>query len=222
MLVWGEKASGLGWQLIREMSLERIYLTTVVCLVALSVGGCGNLNYIAGGNTVKDARQKLVWSYEKESIVVIAESQRKLNQFSGDSHTLAILIVQTKDMNQLTKINTDQIALGRILSGECDSSLLAVDRFFLAPSCKKTYIVDRAQDAQYVGVFAGYFEKPSKGFGKFFEIGTEILKDGKVVKTYTVKPKKLIVKMGFGAGAIDRQEMLAADFVYESKDVCVQ
>ena len=94
--------------------------------------------------------------------------------------------------------------------------------FFLAPSCKKTYIVDRAQDAQYVGVFAGYFEKPSKGFGKFFEIGTEILKDGKVVKTYTVKPKKLIDKMGFGAVAIDRQEMLAADFVYESKDVCVQ
>ena len=202
------------------MGTAHIHLALAMLIVSLGVSGCGTLNSMVGGNSVQEANSKIVWNYEKESIVLLAEPQPTLNQVSGKSHTLAILIVQTNDVNQLVKINENENAIADLLERKLSSSVLAVNHFFLEPSCNKTFVADRAQNAKYVGVFAGYFDKPKEGFGKFYEIGTQVIKSGRVVKTYTVEPERLVLRIGFGSESITNSETLAADYKFETKDSC--
>ena len=203
------------------MGTAHIYLALLTIVASLGLTGCGTLNSMAGGNSVTEAQSKIVLDYEKDSIVVLAQSDKTLNQVSGSSHSLSILVVQSDDMNQLVKLNEGEGAIVDMLAGNENSSVLAVNRFFIEPNCKSTYVVDRAEKAKYVGVFGGYFEKPKAGFGKFYEIGTQVIKSGKVVKTYKAQPEKLIVKIGFGADSITSSETLSADVKFEKKAVCV-
>jgi hypothetical protein len=84
---------------------------------------------MAGGNSVTEAQSKIVWDYEKDSIVVLAQSDKTLNRVSGSSHSLSILIVQSDDMNQLVKLNEGEGAIVDMLAGNENASVLAVNRF---------------------------------------------------------------------------------------------
>ncbi len=111
--------------------------------------------------------------YEKEAISVTLRSDPKLNFNEGMPHTLQVCVYQLRDPNAYNQLANDEDGLYQLL--ECslfDMSVVSSKRLTLHPGQDLEISLDRAADAKYVAVVAGYYLIRKERMTRLFEIPT--------------------------------------------------
>jgi len=109
--------------------------------------------------------------YEKDAIHLTLRSDPKLNFNAGMPHTLLVCVYQLKDPNAYNQLANDEDGLYELL--ECslfDISVVSSKRLTVHPGQDLEITLDRAADARYVAVVAGYYLIRKERMTRLFEI----------------------------------------------------
>ena len=172
-----------------------------------------------GGNSEKEAKAAIEWSYAPGAISIDLRSDPGLNLYDGAPHTLVLAIVQTIDPNLFKALLADETAVSRLLAtGQAIPPLTAVERVIVEPGRTKTVKVDRAQLAQYFGLIAGYYQLDPVRNARLFKIPVEVQSSGIVVKTRTAVPAPQHVNLVLGAERVMAAEQISPAVVAAAQE----
>ncbi len=94
-----------------------------------------------------------------------------LNLYENNAHTVLLAVYQLSSLNAYNALAKTPEGLLRLLQAErFDPSVVGTDRFFVEPHEKKILAIDRAENAQYVAVVAGYYDLQPGQVDRVFEI----------------------------------------------------
>jgi len=191
------------------LSRALLVCLTLACLTLL--GSCSSVNSTLGGNTDKEALSAIEWSFGKAGIRIDLQADPRLNIFDGNAHTLVLGVAQFTEPNQFAALLGDSAAIGRLLEGgKLTPGMLALDRFVVEPGRSRSLMLDRAQQAQYVGLIAGYFELAPLQNTSLFRVPFDIAVTGRVISTRTATPAPLRIRLVLGSQRIAAAESLTA------------
>ena len=133
------------------------------------------------------------WSYEKDAINLHIIGDPALNQYQKNSHTLIACVYQLKDFNNFNQLMDEKGGLERLL--ECnrfDTSVTHSKRLVIQPKQELTELMNRTEEAKYVGIVAGYYFLKKNNSARLFSIPVSWLNN----------PKKLNVELHMGPEGI--------------------
>lgn len=164
----------------------------VCCLFAFLLGACAS-----------QPPSPPEWAYEKDAIEVSLKADPQLNYDEGVAHTLLVCLYQLKDPNAFNQLADDTDGIYKLL--ECslfDSGVATAKRIIVRPGKDINVILDRAQDAKYVAVAAGYYVLERDRIVRLYDIPVVIEKKGFIKKTKVSKPGKLKLEIDLGPSQI--------------------
>ena len=139
------------------------------------------------------------WKFEREAIRmhVFADEQLNLNQ--GTPHTLLLCVYQLKDPNEFNHLAGFREGLYQLL--ECDhydATVATVSRLIVHPGQDRHFTFDRAQDAKYLAVVAGYYTIQKENIVRMIDIPVVIEKSGFLWRNKVQKPDSVYVELTLG------------------------
>lgn len=122
-----------------------------LCVAGLVLGGC------AAQPTITVAPD--AWQFERRAIHLQIKADPALNQAYGQAHTLVLGVFQLKDPASFTSLGAlREGALQLLAKGFVDDTVADFTRVTVAPGETRDVWLDRAAQAQYLGVIAGYYK----------------------------------------------------------------
>ncbi len=144
------------------------------------------------------------WVYEKGGIKLQVVADPMLNLDDGKAHTLHVCIYQLKDPNGFNQLVNDQSGLYKLL--ECklfDQGVASSKRLIINPGEDTTLILDRAENAKYLAVVAGYYGIVKERITRLVKIPVLIEEKGFFLKSKKQKPGLLDITLVLGSEQID-------------------
>ena len=139
------------------------------------------------------------WTYEKEAVSIHIEADHKLNLDEGDAHTLHLCVYQLKEPNGFNQLTGDLNGLYELLDCSMfDASVAAVKQITVHPGETIDIKLDRAEDAKYLAVAAGYIEMSRETITRLIDIPVVIKKEGFIRTTKTQIPALIDVNLYLG------------------------
>lgn len=145
------------------------------------------------------------WTYEKDAVKIQVQADPLLNLDNGKAHTLFVCLYQLKDPNGFNHLTGDQGGLYKLL--ECrlfDPGVAASKRLIVHPGEQTTLMLDRAENAKYLGIIAGYTGIVKERITRLVEIPVVVEKKGFMEKTQ--KPGLLDITLVLGPEQIEKIE----------------
>ena len=143
------------------------------------------------------------WIYQKKALTLYAHCDNDLNSYENTPHTLFICIYQLSNPNKFNQLSSDVNGLYEMLDCRLfDSSVVSADNKIVYPGDNIEIHLDRAENAKYVGIVAGYANMSRQRITRLYEIPVEIEKMGFFQKKIIMKPKKLKMHINFGPYSI--------------------
>ncbi len=190
----------------------RVLAGIAIVLAATTLSGCSTTNSMMGGNTRKQAMAEIAWDFGKDAVMIEVAAETGLNQYAGESHTLLLGIYQMADSAAFYKMIADPAAMAKSMgSGKGGDGFVQFSRYVVTPGQRSILILDRAQNAKFIGIAAGYYHMAGDSSARLFEVPLTISSKGMLSTTYTAAPAPLAVRMTFGADAIVNAERLNHD-----------
>ncbi len=147
------------------------------------------------------------WAYEKEAIKLQVIADPILNLDNAKAHTLHLCIYQLRDPNGFNQLSDDQNGLLKLLEcGLFDQGVAASRRLIINPGENTSFVLDRAENAKYIAVVAGYYGIFKERITRLVEVPIIIEEQGFISKERTQKPGLLDIKLFLGPQQIDRIE----------------
>lgn len=188
-----------GWTALA--AVRPAFFATLLAAV-LMLQGC------AGGNTSAQALSSVDWRFARDAVTLDIFSTPDLNFASDEPHTLVLAVFQMRDAAVFRKLLTDPDALGGVLEGAPPADgFLRVTRYVVSPGKQSTISIDRAENARFVGIAAGYFEFDASKAARVFEVPVSITRKGWFTHHYDAAPGPLALRLELGALAITRAEI---------------
>ncbi|MDI6752896.1 MAG: type VI secretion system lipoprotein TssJ [Thermodesulfobacteriota bacterium] len=139
------------------------------------------------------------WRYEKDAIRLQMKSDAKLNLYEGSPHTLLICVYQLGDPNAFNQLKEEKEGLSKLLEcGRFDPAVVSSKRLVVQPGQDSTLLLDRAENAKYVGIVAGYYLLQKDRVIRLQQIPVLEEVTGWLSKTRTVKPGTLNMELYLG------------------------
>jgi len=130
----------------------------------------------AGPTTEGNAPTRVFWP---KGIQIQYTSAANLNSYESKAHTILLVVYQLSGLNAYNALVKTADGLNRLLQADrFDPSVVGVDQFFVEPNEKKTLVLDRAENTQYVAVIAGYYDLQPGQINRTFEIPVMVDKKG--------------------------------------------
>ena len=187
-------------------------LALAVAMAAAVLGGCATANSMMGGNTRKEAVAEIAWNFARNAILLEVEADPRLNDYSGEAHTLVLGVYQMEDSAAFYKLIADAALVGKSLeSGKGGEGFVHFARYVVAPGQHTILQLDRAQKAKFVGIAAGYYQMDAARSARLFEVPLTIASEGMVSTTYKAAPATLVVRLNFGPDELLNAERLNRD-----------
>lgn len=143
------------------------------------------------------------WKFEPRAIQVKCVADPMLNVYEDKPHTLLMVLYQLSDGNAFSDQAKTPDGIRTLLqAAHFDQSVMSVDKFFIQPGEEKTITLYRAQNAQYVGVAAGYYQLMPGAVNRILSIPVIIEKQGLILKTATARVDHLKVTLYLGQRAM--------------------
>jgi type VI secretion system VasD/TssJ family lipoprotein len=100
------------------------------------------------------------WTYGPRLVTLQLEAAEALNLDSGQPHALSIGIFQLSDPAAFGTATASPAGASKFLDqgADADASVVDFERIELQPGEKRTVYLNRAQNAQYIGIVAGYYQ----------------------------------------------------------------
>ena len=145
------------------------------------------------------------WKYEKDAIRIHLSADIQLNLYEGTPHPLVICFYQLGDPNTFNQLTGDNEGLYRLL--ECsrfDTSVVSSKRMIVHPGQDLTFTLDRAEQAKYVAVVAGYSIIQKEGMVSLFEVPVTVERKGCLWLTKVSRPDALHISLILGSLQIQK------------------
>ena len=147
------------------------------------------------------------WTYEKEAIKLEIIADPLLNMDDGKAHTLHVCVYQLKDPNGFNQLANDQNGLYKLLDcGLFDQSVAASKRLIINPGEQTTLVLDRAENAKYLAIVAGYYGLLKDRITRLVQVPVVIKEEGVFAKKRKNIPGRLEVSLFLGPQQIDKIE----------------
>lgn len=145
------------------------------------------------------------WPFEAKGIKITYRADLDLNAYEGQSHTLFICTYQLSDPNAFNDLRIDSSGVVKLL--ECrrfDESVSSSESFVIHPGDEEILVFDRAEEARFFGVVAGYYNLWPEHVTKLLLIPVTIERTGLIFKKRTAVPGHLSVNLYFGPEEIQQ------------------
>ena len=159
------------------------------------------------------------WVYEKRGIEITIKAPSDLNSLSGRPHSLALGVYQLSDPNTFNGLAVTKEGAVELLQKErIDDTVSNFTLINVRPGERKKVTLNRAQNAQYIGIIAGYFDLSPQKDVKVFPIPLKAIGRG-LIEEGLVK----LSLMADSANAIpDKLHLIAELGRSSSKQIKVQ
>lgn len=147
------------------------------------------------------------WAYEKDAVKIEIQADPLLNQDNGKAHTLSLCLYQLRDPNGFNQLSQDREGLYRLL--ECklfDAGVASSKRVIVNPGETTTLVMDRAENAKYLAVAAGYYTIEKERITRLIDIPVVIEKKGFISRERKQKPGMLDTTLFLGPEQIEKIE----------------
>ncbi|PTN35975.1 type VI secretion system lipoprotein TssJ [Desulfonatronum sp. SC1] len=97
------------------------------------------------------------WTYLPGGLTLNLKADKDLNLFEGFSHNILLCTYQMSSPAAFQELAANLGGIRKLL--ECarfDQSVVHVERRFISPGQESTFVLDRAEGAQHIGLAAGY------------------------------------------------------------------
>ncbi|MCP4672237.1 MAG: type VI secretion system lipoprotein TssJ [Desulfobacula sp.] len=139
------------------------------------------------------------WTYEKEAISLHIKADPKLNLNKGASHTLHLCVYQLNDPNGFNQLSGDLNGLFTLLDCSIfDSSAAVVKQITVHPGETMDIKLDRAENAKYLAVAAGYMKISKQRITRLINIPIVVKKEGFIRTKKTQVPALIDVDLYLG------------------------
>ena len=139
------------------------------------------------------------WGYEKETIHVHLKAEPLLNLYDGDPHPLQICVYQLMDSNDIVRLSEDDEGLYNLIEcGRFAPGVVSHKTLSIQPGQDLIFDLDRAKDAKYVAVVAGYYLLQKEAMVRLFDVPVIIEKKSWINRTKIAKPAPLNIKLTLG------------------------
>jgi predicted component of type VI protein secretion system len=116
-------------------------------------------------------------------------------------------VYQLSDPNAFNELRMDRGGIQQLL--ECkrfDKSVSSTDKVIVHPGDEETIVYDRAEDARFVGVAAGYYELWPEHVTRLVVVPVKVEVTGRFIRKKTAMPDKL--ELGLYLGPAEIQQIL--------------
>ncbi|AJX34515.1 type VI secretion system lipoprotein TssJ [Burkholderia oklahomensis] len=174
-------------------------LAARACAVAAfsALAGC------AAGVTEEQARADVRWDYMPDALRIDIDASPRLNEYLNAPHTLLLTIFQTADAQAFRNLADDPDRLRATLAaGGTATGVIQTTRYVVSPGARVALSIDRAQQARYIGIVAGYYDADGPRSMRLYDVPLQIDKRGWFSPTYRAAPRMLELKLRLGAQSI--------------------
>jgi type VI secretion system VasD/TssJ family lipoprotein len=161
--------------------------------------------------TILSCAKKLLpppqWTYEKDAVKIEIQADAMLNQDNGKAHTLLLCVYQLRDPNGFNQLSQDRDGLYQLL--ECklfDAGVASARRLIVNPGETTTLVMDRAENAKYLAVAAGYYTMDTDRITRLIDIPVIIEEKGFISREKIQKPGLLDVILILGPDQVEKIE----------------
>jgi type VI secretion system VasD/TssJ family lipoprotein len=161
--------------------------------------------------TILSCAKKLLpppqWTYEKDAVKIEIQADAMLNQDNGKAHTLLLCVYQLRDPNGFNQLSQDRDGLYQLL--ECklfDAGVASARRLIVNPGETTTLLMDRAENAKYLAVAAGYYTMDTDRITRLIDIPVIIEEKGFISREKIQKPGLLDVILVLGPDQVEKIE----------------
>ena len=99
------------------------------------------------------------WNFEPEGITIHYKADKSLNVFNDEPHTVVMIVYQLTGIDAFNNLVKNEAGLKKLLLEESfDQTVVSIDRIIVQPEDAKTLVVDRGENARWIGIVAGYYE----------------------------------------------------------------
>lgn len=147
------------------------------------------------------------WTYEKDAVKIEIQADAMLNQDNGKAHTLLLCVYQLRDPNGFNQLSQDRNGLYQLL--ECklfDAGVASARRLIVNPGETTTLLMDRAENAKYLAVAAGYYTMETERITRLIDIPVVIEEKGFFTREKIQKPGLLDVILILGPEQVEKIE----------------
>ena len=146
------------------------------------------------------------WNYEPEGILINYKADKLLNEFNGEPHTVVLLVFQLTSIDAFNSQVKNEENLKKILQIEnFDPSVVSIDKIIVQPGENNSLVLNRAENAKWVGIVAGYYELIPGFVNQAFKISYSIDENGRFLKKKKEATiEKLSINLILGTRAIKK------------------
>jgi type VI secretion system VasD/TssJ family lipoprotein len=144
------------------------------------------------------------WNFERGGIDIRYVADSMLNNVDSYPHTVIVVIYQLSSNNVFNDLTKNENGLKKLLLSErFDTSVVGVNRIIVQPSERNHLIIDRSENAKWIGIVTGYYNLVSEQVSIMVQIPYEITKKGKIIKQKTAKIEPLTLYLLLGQNSIN-------------------
>jgi type VI secretion system VasD/TssJ family lipoprotein len=145
------------------------------------------------------------WPYQERAIKIKYKADPDLNIHDEKDHTLFVCIYQLIDPNAFRDNTSSRDGVVKLLSCErFDQSFASADRLVVHPGGEEIKTYSRAENAQWVGIVAGYYNLWPEHVHELVQVPTKVEKSGIFFKKEKMVPGPLNLNLYFGPEEIQR------------------
>jgi len=141
-------------------------LCMVVCLL---FSGCGKKSPPPPAG--KSGSQDISWDFQPKGIELHFRADPQLNLYNEKPHTLVLCVYQLTDPSVFNDLSKAESGIIKLLGcNRFDNSAASFQRIIVQPSEDKTVALDRAENAQFVGIVGGYYQLSPPNVAQLYTI----------------------------------------------------
>ncbi|WP_428560279.1 MAG: type VI secretion system lipoprotein TssJ [Solidesulfovibrio sp. DCME] len=178
--------------------MKRRLYCLLLAAMAVSLTCCG-------GSPPNPKLSEPQWVYEPGAVKLRYRADKKLNEYDGEGHTVALCVYQLTQPNAFNTLAKSSEGLLKLL--ECktfDATVVSYENIFVEPGQDKVTHMDRAENATYLGVVAGYNELNPQQSTRLFKYPVEEKTEGFFTTTTIRQPGKIFINLFLGPFGVQK------------------
>jgi len=167
------------------------------------------LIFSCAGKSAPEGASKSVWTFDPEGIQIHYTADKLLNLQDNESHTLLLAVYLLRDTNAFNDLAANRDGLAKLLQAErFDAAVMGVNKIVIQPGEEKTAVLNRAENARWIGVVAGYYNLEPSQVSRLFNIPVITEKKGIYgFRSTETRPGQIRIKLYLGSNALHELEV---------------
>ncbi len=189
--------------------------TQLICLTFYTFSLALCLLLVACGGTSPPPKPSLesedpalvLWPRAVGGVRLSITADRNLNLFDSRPHSVQLCIYQLSSNEAFLNLSQDQDGIKTLLKAKAfDDSVKNVVRVFMQPLESTALVFDRAENAKYIGIVAGFFDSSPKHSSGIWEIQPSVHEEGTFFTTKIYSAGTIDLSLHLSSNALSEMD----------------